>query len=77
MKIHFELMTNIYFVFFSSSFITETITDLTSFKPDEREHFTIEKRYNLLKSFQNVRDVGHLTVCLSIISVFFLFRKIT
>lgn len=41
---------------------SETITDLTSFKPDQRELNTIEKRYNWLKSFQNLRDVGHLTV---------------
>lgn len=46
----------------SGTTASETITDLTSFKPDEREQFTIEKRYSYLKSFQNVRDVGHLTV---------------
>lgn len=41
---------------------SETITDLTSFKPDARERETIENRYKWLRSFQNVRDVGHLTV---------------
>lgn len=41
---------------------SETITDLTNFKPDERELRIIESRYNWLKTFQNVRDVGHLTV---------------
>lgn len=40
----------------------ETISDLTSFKADERERMALEKRYSYLKSFQNVRDVGHLTV---------------
>lgn len=41
---------------------SETITDLLNFKPDEREHLAIEKRYRWLKTFQNLRDVGHLTV---------------
>ncbi|XP_031618309.1 multiple C2 and transmembrane domain-containing protein [Contarinia nasturtii] len=41
---------------------SETITDLTNFKPDEHEYFLIEKRYSWLKTFQNMRDVGHLTV---------------
>lgn len=40
----------------------ETITDLTSFKPDERELRMVENRYNWMKTFQNLRDVGHLTV---------------
>lgn len=41
---------------------SETITDLTNFKPDDRELQTIENRYNWMKTFRNVRDVGHLTV---------------
>lgn len=40
----------------------ETISDLTSFKPDERESILLEKRYSWLKTLQNLRDVGHLTV---------------
>lgn len=41
---------------------SETITDLTSFKPDIRERQIIESRYAWMKSLQNLRDVGHLTV---------------
>lgn len=40
----------------------ETISDLTSFKPDEREHIALKRRYNFWKTLQNLRDVGHLTV---------------
>lgn len=46
----------------SGTTASETITDLLNFKPDEREHLAIEKRYRWLKTFQNLRDVGHLTV---------------
>lgn len=41
---------------------SETITDLTHFKPDERELRLIDNRYGVLKTFKNLRDVGHLTV---------------
>ncbi|XP_055315199.1 multiple C2 and transmembrane domain-containing protein isoform X2 [Sitodiplosis mosellana] len=55
--------TEVYFMLtISGTTSSETITDLTNFKPDEREHLVIEKRYRWLKTFQNLRDVGHLTV---------------
>lgn len=41
---------------------SETISDLTNFRMDEREHHMIVKRYNWLKTFNNLKDVGHLTV---------------
>lgn len=41
---------------------SETISDLTSFKPDEHESLLLAKQYSWLKTLQNVRDVGHLTV---------------
>lgn len=46
----------------SGTTASETITDLTSYKPDPRELICIKTRYGVLKSFQNLRDVGHLTV---------------
>ncbi|XP_055687103.1 multiple C2 and transmembrane domain-containing protein isoform X2 [Lutzomyia longipalpis] len=46
----------------SGTTASETITDLTSYKEDPREREKLEKRYHWYKSFQNLRDVGHLTV---------------
>lgn len=46
----------------SGTTASETITDLTSYKSDPRELQIVQKRYSLMKTLQNVRDVGHLTV---------------
>lgn len=46
----------------SGTTASETITDLTSYKEDPRERETLQKRYALKSCFQNLRDVGHLTV---------------
>lgn len=40
----------------------ETISDLTSFKADEREQIALKNRYDFWKTLQNLRDIGHLTV---------------
>ncbi|KAM8714168.1 hypothetical protein ACLKA7_014330 [Drosophila subpalustris] len=40
----------------------ETISDLKAFKEDPRETQLLRDRYRFLRSFQNLRDVGHLTV---------------
>ncbi|XP_067632695.1 multiple C2 and transmembrane domain-containing protein isoform X3 [Eurosta solidaginis] len=40
----------------------ETITDLKSYKEDPREIKIVRDRYRLHRSFQNLRDIGHLTV---------------
>ncbi|XP_017839144.1 multiple C2 and transmembrane domain-containing protein isoform X2 [Drosophila busckii] len=40
----------------------ETISDLKAFKEDPRETQILRERYRFLRSFQNLRDVGHLTV---------------
>lgn len=58
-----DTSTEIYLMLtISGTTSSETITDLTNFKPDERELRIIENRYSWLKTFQNLRDVGHLTV---------------
>lgn len=46
----------------SGTTASETITDLTTYKEDPRESSDLHGRYKISKSFQNVRDVGHLTV---------------
>lgn len=46
----------------SGTTASETITDLTSYKPDPVELANIENKYRFLKTFNNLRDVGHLTV---------------
>lgn len=46
----------------SGTTASETITDLTTYKPDPRELDVVQQRYRLAKSLQNLRDVGHLTV---------------
>lgn len=46
----------------SGTTASETITDLTSYKADPREKENIENKYHWLKTLQNLRDVGHLTV---------------
>lgn len=46
----------------SGTTASETITDLTNYKEDPRERLTLEKRYHWHRCFQNLRDVGHLTV---------------
>lgn len=46
----------------SGTTASETITDLTSYKPDPRELENIQDRYRLMRTLQNLRDVGHLTV---------------
>ncbi|XP_034104890.1 multiple C2 and transmembrane domain-containing protein isoform X2 [Drosophila nasuta] len=40
----------------------ETISDLKAFKEDPRETQQLRDRYRFLRSLQNLRDVGHLTV---------------
>ncbi|XP_064543948.1 multiple C2 and transmembrane domain-containing protein isoform X2 [Drosophila montana] len=40
----------------------ETISDLKAFKEDPRETQLLRERYRFLRSLQNLRDVGHLTV---------------
>lgn len=40
----------------------ETISDLKAFKEDPRETQLLRDRYRFLRSLQNLRDVGHLTV---------------
>lgn len=46
----------------SGTTASETITDLSSYREDPKERVNNESRYLLLKTFQNLRDVGHLTV---------------
>lgn len=58
-----ETQTEICFMLtISGTTASETITDLTSYKPDPRELSNLENRYRLLRTLQNLRDVGHLTV---------------
>lgn len=40
----------------------ETISDLKAFKEDPRESKVMHDRYRWHRCFQNLRDVGHLTV---------------
>lgn len=46
----------------SGTTASETITDLTAYKEDARERQALCARYSWLKTLQNLRDVGHLTV---------------
>lgn len=46
----------------SGTTASETISDLSLYREDPRERAAIEKRYNLRGTFNNLRDVGHLTV---------------
>lgn len=46
----------------SGTTASETITDLTSYKPDPRELQSIQDRYRLMRTLRNLRDVGYLTV---------------
>jgi len=46
----------------SGTTASETISDLTTYEENAREREAIEKRYCLLHSLNNLRDVGHLTV---------------
>uniref|UniRef100_A0A646QG56 Multiple C2 and transmembrane domain-containing protein 1 n=1 Tax=Hemiscolopendra marginata TaxID=943146 RepID=A0A646QG56_9MYRI len=40
----------------------ETISDLTTYEPNPKEKETLRAKYAFSRSFQNLRDVGHLTV---------------
>lgn len=58
-----DSMTEIFLMLtISGTTSSETITDLTSYKPDPTELANIENRYRFFKTFNNLRDVGHLTV---------------
>ncbi|XP_075215611.1 multiple C2 domain and transmembrane region protein isoform X2 [Lycorma delicatula] len=46
----------------SGTTASETISDLTTYEENPRERIMIEDRYTLLRTFHNLRDVGHLTV---------------
>lgn len=46
----------------SGTTASETITDLTAYKEDPRERNTLVAKYSTMKTLQNLRDVGHLTV---------------
>ena len=46
----------------SGTTASETITDLTSHRDDPKERSKMESRYSWRKTFQNLKDVGHLTV---------------
>ncbi|KAK3913702.1 Multiple C2 and transmembrane domain-containing protein [Frankliniella fusca] len=46
----------------SGTTASETISDLTTYEENPRERLHVEQRYGLLQSFNNLRDVGHLTV---------------
>ncbi|KAJ1530562.1 hypothetical protein ONE63_005448 [Megalurothrips usitatus] len=46
----------------SGTTASETISDLTTYEENPRERQHVEQRYALLESFNNLRDVGHLTV---------------
>lgn len=46
----------------SGTTASETITDLTSYKPDPREMESVQNRYRWFRTLQNLRDVGYLTV---------------
>ncbi|RZF41506.1 hypothetical protein LSTR_LSTR000220 [Laodelphax striatellus] len=46
----------------SGTTASETISDLTTFEENPRERQIIEDRYTLVRTFHNLRDVGHLTV---------------
>ncbi|GLH08267.1 Multiple C2 and transmembrane domain-containing protein [Gryllus bimaculatus] len=46
----------------SGTTASETISDLTTYEENPMERENIEKRYALLHTLHNLRDVGHLTV---------------
>nr|CAD7400845.1 unnamed protein product [Timema cristinae] len=46
----------------SGTTASETISDLTTYEENPRERTNLEKRYGLIHTFTNLRDVGHLTV---------------
>lgn len=46
----------------SGTTASETISDLTTYEENPREHEILERRYALLHTLHNLRDVGHLTV---------------
>ncbi|XP_063698220.1 multiple C2 and transmembrane domain-containing protein [Culicoides brevitarsis] len=46
----------------SGTTASETISDLTTYKEDPKERAIIESRYGWRRTFENMRDIGHLTV---------------
>ncbi|CAM6031378.1 unnamed protein product, partial [Sphagnum compactum] len=46
----------------SGTTASETISDLTTYREDVQERTVIESRYSFRRAFENLRDVGHLTV---------------
>ncbi|KDR14857.1 Multiple C2 and transmembrane domain-containing protein 1, partial [Zootermopsis nevadensis] len=46
----------------SGTTASETISDLTTYEENPRERETLQNRYAFLRTLQNLRDVGHLTV---------------
>ncbi|XP_039277384.1 multiple C2 and transmembrane domain-containing protein isoform X3 [Nilaparvata lugens] len=46
----------------SGTTASETISDLTTFEENPRERKIVEDRYTFVRTFHNLRDVGHLTV---------------
>lgn len=46
----------------SGTTASETISDLTAYKEDTREKEMLLQRYSIKNSFNNLRDIGHLTV---------------
>ncbi|XP_014281344.1 multiple C2 and transmembrane domain-containing protein isoform X3 [Halyomorpha halys] len=46
----------------SGTTASETISDLTTYEENPREQKNLEERYSLMRTFHNLRDVGHLTV---------------
>ncbi|XP_063222777.1 multiple C2 and transmembrane domain-containing protein isoform X3 [Bacillus rossius redtenbacheri] len=45
----------------SGTTASETISDLTTYEDNPREREALQQRYALRNTFQNLRDVGHLT----------------
>lgn len=46
----------------SGTTASETISDLTSYKPDPIELQNVQNRYRFWRTLNNLRDIGHLTV---------------
>ncbi|XP_014246245.1 multiple C2 and transmembrane domain-containing protein isoform X2 [Cimex lectularius] len=46
----------------SGTTASETISDLTSYDENPKEKQLLESRYSLLRTLENLKDVGHLTV---------------
>ncbi|XP_046662457.1 LOW QUALITY PROTEIN: multiple C2 and transmembrane domain-containing protein-like [Homalodisca vitripennis] len=46
----------------SGTTASETISDLTTYEENPREHQVLEERYAFHRTLHNLRDVGHLTV---------------